>query len=451
MARQFTTVDYGATLKQTVTIEECLAPNHLARFIVEIITLLDLSAIYARYAPIGGAPIAPEVLLGLLFYGYATGVFSSRKIEKATYESIPFRYIAGGLHPDHATIAAFRKTFLAAIAELFVQILVLAMEAGALRLGNVSLDGSKVHADASKSHAVSYGHLQALEERLRQEVAALLALGERAEQDELPDEFNLADEIAFRQGRLVNLAEAKRVLAARAQERDVAEQAEYAAKVQAREAKAQATGRKPRGRAPAPPTPGPRASDQYNFTDPDSRIMKNSTDKGFDQHYNVQAVVDQDTLLVVAHGLSNHPNDKNEALPMIDAIPPEVGQPAAAALDNGYFSVTNIAGLEARGIDPHIATGREPHHRSWQTYFAAHSAPLAADASPAVKMAYKLQTPIGQAIYGLRKSTVEPVIGIIKEVLGFRQFSLRGLVAAAGEWCLVCLAFNLKRLHVLPA
>ena len=223
MARQFTTVDYGATLKQTVTIEECLAPNHLARFIVEIITLLDLSAIYARYAPIGGAPIAPEVLLGLLFYGYATGVFSSRKIEKATYESIPFRYIAGGLHPDHATIAAFRKTFLAAIAELFVQILVLAMEAGALRLGNVSLDGSKVHADASKSHAVSYGHLQALEERLRQEVAALLALGERAEQDELPDEFNLADEIAFRQGRLVNLAEAKRVLAARAQERDAVE------------------------------------------------------------------------------------------------------------------------------------------------------------------------------------------------------------------------------------
>ena len=451
MARQFTTVDYAATLRQTVTIEACLAPNHLARFIVDIIARLDLSPIYATYAPIGGAPLAPEILLGLLFYGYATGVFSSRKLEKATYESIPFRYIAGGLHPDHATIAAFRKTFLAAIAELFVQVLLLAQAAGALRLGNISLDGSKVHADASKSHAVSYGRLQALEQHLRQEVAELLALGERAEQAELPAGFNLADEIAFRQGRLVNLAEAQRVLEARAQERFAAEQAAYAAKVPARAAQAQATGRKPRGRAPAPPTPGPQDTDQYNYTDPDSRIMKNSTNKGVDQHYNVQVAVDQDTLLVVAHGLSNHPNDKNEALPTVDAIAPEVGQPAAAALDNGYYSATNIAELEARGIDPYIATGREPHHRSWQTYFAEQPAPPPPDASPLVKMAHKLQTALGQAIYGLRKSTVEPVIGIIKEVLGFRQFSLRGLVAAAGEWCLVCLAFNLKRLHVLLA
>ena len=451
MARQFTTVDYAATLKQTVTIEECLAPNHLARFIVGIIVLLDLSPIYAWYAPVGGAPIAPEILLGLLFYGYATGVFSSRKIEKATYESIPFRYIAGGLHPDHATIAAFRKTFLAAITELFVQVLLIAQEAGVLRLGDISLDGSKVHADASKSHAVSYGHLLKLEQHLRQEVAELLTLGEQAEQSELPDGFDLADEIAFRQGRLVNLAEAKRVLEARAQERFAAEQAEYEAKVQARAAKAQATGRKPRGRAPVPPTPGPQDADQYNFTDPASRIMKNSTNQGFDQHYNTQVAVDQESMLIVANTLSNHPNDQAEAIPTVDAIPAEVGKPDAAALDNGYFSATNVAELEARGIAPYIATGREPHHRSWQTYFAEQPAPPPEDASPLVKMAYKLQTTIGQAIYGLRKSTVEPVIGIIKEVLGFRQFSLRGLVAAAGEWCLVCLAFNLKRLHVLLA
>ena len=188
---------------------------------------------------------------------------------------------------------------------------------------------------------------------------------------------------------------------------------------------------------------------KLDFTDPDSRIMKNSTNQGMDQHYNTQVAVDQDSFLIVANTLSNHPNDKGEAIPTLDAIPAEVGKPTAGALDNGYFSAHTIAQMEARGIDPYIATGREPHHHNWRAYFAEQPAPPPPDASPIEKMAYKLQTDIGQAIYRLRKSTVEPVIGIIKEVLGFRQFSLRGLAAAAGEWCLVCLAFNLKRLQVL--
>jgi transposase len=449
MARKFKTVDYELALHQTVTVEECLSPNHLARFIVSIIAQLDLSRIYARYAPVGGEPIDPKVLLGLLLYGYATGVFSSRKIEKATYESIPFRFVAGGLHPDHDTIAHFRKTFLADLKALFVQVLLVAQEAGALNLGNISLDGSKLHADASKSHAVSYKRLLELEGRLRQEVDELFALGEQLEQNDLPAGLDIADEIAFREGRLVNLAQAKQVLEARAQERYAAEQAEYAAKLREREEKAQRTGRKPGGRPPEPPTPGPRDQDQYNFTDPDSRIMKNSTNQGVDQHYNTQVAVDQDSLLIVANTLSNHPNDKGEAIPTLDAIPAEVGKPPAGALDNGYFSATTIVQMEARGIEPYIATGREPHHHTWHAYFAEQPTPPPSDASPTEKMAYKLQTDIGQAIYRLRKSTVEPVIGIIKEGLGFRQFSLRGLVAAAGEWCLVCLAFNLKRLHVL--
>ncbi len=216
-----------------------------------------------------------------------------------------------------------------------------------------------------------------------------------------------------------------------------------------REEKAKETGRKPRGRKPQPPTPGPRDKDQYNFTDPESRIMKNSTDDGFDQHYNVQLAVDQASYLVVANTLSNHPNDYAEAIPTLDAIPNQVGKPKAAALDNGYFSESNIKEIEAREIEPYIATGREPHHKSWRAWFAELPAPPSEDASPTVKMAYKLQTEIGTAIYSLRKSTVEPVIGIIKEILGFRQFSLRGLAVVAGEWCLVCLAFNLKRLHVL--
>jgi transposase len=449
MARRFKQVDYEESLDQTVTIRECLPPDHLARFIVGIIALLDLSVIYVHYAAVGGEAYAPEVLLGLLFYGYTTGVFSSRKIERATYESIPFRFIAGGLHPDHDTIANFRKTFLPQIIELFVQVLVVAREMGLLNLGNISLDGSKIHADASKSHAVSYGRLLTLEQHLRTEVEELLALAEQVDQGDLPEGLDVVVEIALRQERLANLAQAKEVLEARAQERYEAEKAEYEAKLREREEKTQQTGRKPRGRTPQPPTPGPQPKDQYNFTDPDSRIMKNSNNDGFDQHYNVQAAVDQDSRLIVGNTVSNHPNDKGEAIPTVDAIPAEVGKPKAAALDNGYFSPTNIEELETRGIDPYIATGQDRHHQSWQERFAQQPEPPAEDASPIVKMAYKLKTDIGKLIYGLRKSTVEPVIGIIKETLGFRQFSLRGLVGVAGEWCLVCLAYNLKRMHVL--
>lgn len=451
MSRKFKTVNYEEALKQMIQIGEALPPNHLARFIVDMIVQLDLSQIYARYAPRGGEAFAPEILLGLLFYGYATGVFSSRKIEKATYENIPFRFIAGGLHPDHDTIAHFRKTFLDEIQGLFVKTLLIAQEAGVLNLGNISLDGSKIHADASKSQAVSYKRLIELEVQLKAEVHELFTIGEQADQGELqlPDDLVIADEVAIRQERLVNLAQAKKVLEERAQERYEAEKIEHEAKLRERKEKASQNGRKPKGPEPKPPEPGPNDKDQYNFTDPDSRIMKNSTNTGVDQHYNVQVANDQKSLLIVAHALSNHPNDKQEAIPTLSAISPEIGKPEAAAMDNGYFSQTNIHACEELGIEPFIATGREPHHLDWHTFFREQSEPPTEDASPKVKMAYKLQTEIGQAIYRLRKSTVEPVIGIIKEILGFRQFSLRGLWAATGEWCLVCLAFNLKRMHIL--
>ncbi len=452
-SRRFITVDYEQALEQIVVLREVLPPDHLARFVVEVIAELDLSAIYARYGARGGPAYAPAILLGLLCYGYATGVFSSRKLERATYEMLPFRFIAGGLHPDHDTIAEFRKAFLDEIGELFVQILLYAQLLGVLRLGNISLDGTKIHADASKSKAVSHKRLLEIEAQLRQEVAELLTLGEQADQGEvqLPGGLVIEDEIALRQQRLENLAEAKAVLEARAQERYEAELAEHEAKLRARAEKARKKGHKPGGRPPKPPQPGPRDKDQYNFTDPDSRIMKNSTNQGFDQHYNAQAAVDQESFLVVANTLSNHPNDQGELEPTLDAIPVAVGTPEAAAIDNGYFSQDNVTACEDRGIEPYIATGQEPHHTSWRTYFAELPAPPPADASPTGKMAYKLQTEIGKAIYGLRKCTVEPVIGIIKEILGFRQFSLRGLAKVVGEWCLVCLAWNLKRLHVLLA
>ncbi len=443
------TVDYEEVLDLEVSLRDVLPFDHLARFVVRIVSHLDLDPIYRQYRALGAPPYAPEILLALLFYGYATGVFSSRKIEKATYESIPFRFIAGNLHPDHDTIAGFRKTFLPEIQELFVQILLMAQAAGQLELGSISLDGSKIHADASKSKAVSYKRLLELKTLLHQEVQELLALVEQADQVELPEGLEVEEEIAFRQQRLANLTQAQTVLEMRAQERYEAELAEYEAKKREREEKAQHTGRKPRGRDPQPPSPGACDKDQYNFTDPDSRIMKNSTNKGFDQHYNAQVAVDQESFLIVANTLSNHPNDYAQMEPTLDAIPTELGTPRAAAMDNGYFSEANVVKCETRNIEPYIATGREAHHRSWKDYFAELSAPPPEDASLTVKMAHKLQTEIGRAIYRLRKCTVEPVIGIIKEVLGFQQFSLRGLKAAAGEWALVCIAFNLKRLHKL--
>jgi transposase len=449
MSRRFKTADHAATLEVQVRLGDCLPPEHLARFVVDTVEVLDLSAIHARYGVKGGEPYAPALLLGVLFYGYVTGVFSSRKLERATYESIPVRYIAGNLHPDHDTLAHFRRTFLPEIQEAFVQILLVAQQVGVLDLGVVSQDGTKIHADASKSQAVSYQRLVELEPLLQAEVAGLFALVEQAEQQEGPAGLDVAEELARRQARLEQLALAKAVLEARAAERLEAEQAAYEAKVAERAAKAARTGKEPSGKPPVPPMAGPRATDQFNFTDPDSRIMKNGRDQGFDQHFNAQLVVDQHSRLVVSTTLSAHPNDQREVAPTLDAIPSALGRPAAAALDAGFFSAANIQACEQRGIDPYIAPGREAHRQTLQDLLAPAPAPPPETASPRVQMAYKLRTPVGQVIYRARKCTVEPVIGIIKEVLGFRQFSLRGEQAAAGEWCLVCLAYNLKRLHVL--
>jgi transposase len=449
MSRQFKTVDYEATLETSVRLGDCLPPDHLARFVVDIVAQLDLKDLYARYGKRGGAPYAPEILLGLLFYAYATGVFSSRKIEQGTRETAAFRYLAGNTSPDHDTLAAFRKTFLPQLQALFVQILLLAQETGLLTLGNISLDGTKIHADASKSKAVSYKRLLEIEAKLHAEVEELFALAEAADTRLVPEGMDAPSEIARRNERLKRLAQAKLVLEARAAERAALEQIEYEAKQQARQAQEERTGKKPRGKPPAPPSSTPRDADQYNFTDPDSRIMKNSKDDGFSQQYNAQAAVDQDALLIVGNSLSHHANDQCEVAPTLAAIPDRLGRPSGAALDTGYFSATNLHVLEAAGIDAYIATGRDPHNTGWQAYFAQAGQPPAENASLREKMAYTLRTAVGKAIYRRRKCTIEPVFGIIKEVMGFRQFSLRGLPAVTGEWCLVCLAFNLRRLHVL--
>ena len=449
MTRQFYRADYEAALDQTVTVREVLGDDHLARFLVHEIATWDLSHLYAQYADLGGPPFAPELLLGLLLYGYMTGVVSTRKLETATYESIPFRFIAGGLHPDHTTLALFRQAMLPRVAALFAQVLVRAQQAGVWTLDAISQDGTKIHADASKHAAVSYEHCLDLQEQLLGEVKELMLLAQHAEHQAVPAGMDVRAEIHRRLTRVAQLQQAQQVLEQRAADRDAEEQAAYQAQLAAREERERTTGKKPGGKPPSPPTPGPRATDQYNFTDPDSRVMKNSTDAGFDQHYNAQVAVDQTSGLIVAYGLSNHPNDKQEALPTLNAISPALGTPTAAALDTGYFSDANITAYTERGVTPYIATGKAAHHKSWQDYFAQAPAPPATDASPTVQMAYQLRTEIGHAIYRLRKCTVEPVIGIMKEILGFRQFSLRGQPKATGEFGLVCLAADLKRLHVL--
>jgi transposase len=424
----------------------------LARFVVEVIVGLDLRAMSGSYRGSGSASYHPALLLGLLVYGYATGVFSSRKLERASYDSVAFRFIAANEHPDHDTIATFRQRFLEEIEGLFVQVLLLAREMGMLKLGTVGLDGTKVHANASRHSALSYERAGQIEVQLKAEVSDLLAKAEAADRADVPDGMSIPDELARREERLRKLAEARSKIAARAKERYAREQAEHEAKLAAREAKAKATGKKPGGKPPAPPTAGPGPSDQINLTDEDSRIMP-VAGGGFEQSYNAQAAVAAGSLLVVAADVVQAANDKQQLAPMlgkIAALPEALGKPETLLADNGYFSAANVAACAAAGIAPLIAAGRQPHHPSLRERFAA--APPAPDnPTPVEAMAHRLATPQGKKLYALRKQTPEPVFGIIKSVLGFRQFLLRGLANVRGEWSLVTMAWNMKRMFALRA
>jgi hypothetical protein len=390
------------------------------------------------------------VLLGLLVYGYATGAFSSRQLERATYDSVAFRFIAANDHPDHDTIATFRRRFLEEIEGLFVQVLMLAREAGLLKLGTVALDGTKVHANASRHSALSHEHASRLEAQLKAEVGELMALAAAADSADVPDGMSVPEELARREERLARIAAAKAVIEARARERFAGEQAGHEAKMRAREEEARKTGRKPGGRPPAPPTAGPGPRDQVNLTDADSRIMP-GPGGGFEQAYNAQAAVATGSLLVVAGDVVQAANDKEQIAPMLAALaalPEALGTPEALLADNGYFSTANVTACAEAGIAPLIALGRERHHRSWPDRFAE-APPVPDNPTPLEAMAHRLASPEGRHLYALRKQTPEPVFGIIKSVIGFRQFSLRGLEKVKGEWNLVTMAWNVKRMFAL--
>jgi transposase len=448
----FRLIDRDTGFLMPPSVDEWLPQRHLARFIVEVVEGLDLRVMTGSYRGSGEASYHPQLLLGLIIYGYATGVFSSRKLERATYDSVAFRFIAANEHPDHDTIAAFRRRFLKPIETLFVQVLGVAREMGLLKLGTVALDGTKIHANASRHSALSYQHAGKIEAQLKAEVADLLGRAEAADQADVPDGMSVPEELARREKRLAEIARAKATIEARAKERHARERAEYEAKMAAREAKAGASGKKPRGRVPQAPVEGPLPTDQVNLTDEESRIMP-VAGGGFEQCYNAQAAVAADSLLVIVAEVVQAPNDKQQLAPMLDkiaALPQVLGKVNELLADNGYFSESNVNACTAVGIEPVIAMGREAHYPSLAERFAEPPL-LPENPTPLEVMDHHLQTAQGKKRYALRKQIPEPVFGIIKSVLGFRQFLMRGLDNVRGEWKLVTMAWNMKRMFALTA
>lgn len=450
MEPRFKDTDRHSLFLMPPSLDDWVPENHLARFVLDIVSRLDLSPIRNSYAGRGSDAYPPNMMTALLFYAYATGVFSSRKIEQATYDSVAFRYIAVNTHPDHDTIATFRRRFLKELKALFTQILLVAHEMGLMKLGSVSLDGTKIKANASKHHALSWEHACKLEKKLKTEIEELLRKANKADKEDLPEGMNIPEELVRRESRLEAIAAAKAEIERRAAERFAKEQQEHQAKVAAREAKENSTGKKPRGRTPTPPEPGPKRKDQVNLTDSESRIMLSSSG-GFEQSYNAQASVDVDSLLIVENHITQQSNDKRELAPAVEtlsSLPESLGAVDTLLADSGYFSQNNVEHCKSRNMLPYIAAEREQHNTAPEDRFTEPK-PLVAPVDPVTEMKHRLKTIAGKTIYAKRKSTVEPVFGIIKAVMGFRQFLLRGLELVAGEWDLVCIAYNLKRMNAL--
>jgi transposase len=457
MGKSFLPDRVNQTLLFPPSLHDWLPEGHLARFLVDVVSALDLSAIYASYDDKdgrGGSAYSPEMMLRVVLYAYATGVYSSRKIESRTYEDVAFRYLSGDQHPDHDTFAEFRKRHLEALAGLFTQGLRLCEKAGLVKLGHVAIDGTKIKANASKHKAQSYARMGETEARLKQEIEALLKQAEDVDAaedaqygkgkrgDELPEE------LVRRESRLKKIAAAKAELEQEAREKAEREQAAAEAKLAKRREEQQRTGKKKRGREPQVPDPDkaqPEATAQRNFTDPDSRIMPDGANKGsFLQGYNAQAAVDSAAQVIVAADLTQETVDNHQLLPMLHQVEENLGRkPQAASADTGYFSEANVTDPSVADIDLHIATGRDKH----EEVVAMASGPPPDGATAKEAMRYKLSTEAGRAVYKMRKAIVEPVFGHIKERRGFRRFSLRGLNQVRCEWKLVCAVSNLRKLY----
>lgn len=427
-------------------MREWLPEGDLALFVSDVVDELDLSAIYRAYDTGDGRgqpPYHPAMMVKLLLYAYCTGLPSSRKIERATYRDVAFRVLAGDQHPDHDSLAEFRKRHLSALAGLFVQVLQLCHRAGLVTLGHVALDGTKVKANASKHKAMSDARMEQAEQQLEAEVQALLTAAQqvdtaedavygRGRGDDLPAE------LARRDSRLAKIRAAKAALEQEAQAR-AAEAAEAGrAKLAAREHRVgSAKGGVPKVPDPAQARPEPAA--QRNFTDPDSRIMKDGATKSFEQAYNAQAAVDGAQQIIVACGVTQSAVDVEQFVPMLTQVTQHLGQPPTAALaDAGYFSEANLTAPAVAGIALYVPPDRQGSRGADATGRPA--SPLAH------AMRAHLQTAEGRAVYARRKVIVEPVFGQIKEARGFRRFSFRGVAKVTAEWALICLTHNLLKL-----
>jgi transposase len=456
MGKSFLPDDVNQSLLFPPSLHDWLPEGHLARFLVDVVSALDLSAIFASYEEKDGrgqSAYAPEMMVRLLLYGYATGVYSSRKIQTRTFEDVAFRYLSGDQHPDHATIAEFRKRHLDALSGLFTQALLLCSEAGLVKLGHVAIDGTKIKANASKHKAMSYKRMNETEARLKQEIDALLAAAEKtdAEEDAQHGKDRHGDELPVelqrRESRLQKIAEAKVALEQEAKEKAAQERAETEQKLAERKEEERRTGKKKRGRKPEAPDPEQAQPDdtaQRNFVDPESRIMPDGANKGsFVQGYNAQIAVDSASQVIVAAEVTQETNDKMQLIPMIAQIVTNLEQmPMKVSADTGYFSETNVTDESIKDVDLYVATGRDKHSDVVDTISG--SAPP--EAPPKEAMRHKLRTADGRAVYKMRKAIVEPVFGQIKEQRSFRRFSLRGKHNVRREWRLVCTASNLLKL-----
>ena len=445
---RFVNIDHGTPMLLPPDLRDWVSPDHMVHFIMDAVVALDLSRARTNQRGTGSAQYPPSMMLGLLIYCYATGTFSSRRIETLTHENVAVRYLTGDTHPDHDSVCKFRRENKDLLSHAFHQVLELAARARVLQVGDitVAIDGTKILANASKHSAVSYGHAIGQMQLAGEQIAQLLEKAEHADSIPLQDGLTIPNEIKRREDRIAKLGEAKQAMEQRARERLMEEQAAYQEKLAARQAKEQSTGKKPPGKTPAPPAEGPRAKDQYNFTDPESRIMK--VRGGFEQSYNAQAAVEVTTMLIVGQHVTGQANDKQQLVPTLAVISPVIHQVAHALIDSGYYSeaavLTAEAGAPATTV--HAAMKRQSHGRS-VAQLEARAAPPSppAGGSVAERMAHRLETAEGKQLYGMRKQTVEPVFGIIKQAIGFRRFVLRGIEKASLEWTLVTTSYNLKR------
>lgn len=456
MGARFVNVDHDTPLLLPPDVRDWVPANHLVHFVMDAVGQLDVKAAKVNERGTGDAQYPPSMMLAGLIYSDATGVFSSRGIERTTYENVAMRLLCADTHPDHDTWCKFRRENGALLRSSFGQVLELAAECGVLKVGaiTVAIDGTKVLANASKHSAVSYAHAERKMRELDLEIGELLAKAEEADSTPLDDGLSIPAEVQRRAERKAQLVKAQAVLEVRALARSQSEVPEYEAKVAAREAQ-RAAGKKPRGKEPTPPSEAPRAKDQYNFTDPESRIMKTGS-SGFQQCYNAQAAVEVDSRLIVGKRVSPAPNDKEQLVPNLATIEPSAGPVAEVLIDSGFVSEAAITAVEsdaqghATGTRVLAAIKREHHGRTVAQLEKKDDPPEPpADASFTEHIAHRVATKDGRERYKLRQQTVEPVFGIIKETLGFRRFSLRTEAKVALEWDLVTLAYNIKRLfHV---